>query len=86
MPFFTVAGRGGGAGATGAEPAEVLAIARAHEAAPAQVRLAWTLQLGAHVLVIPGTSNPDHLAANVPASALRLTADEVTRLTALRGT
>jgi pyridoxine 4-dehydrogenase len=84
VPFFAIAGRGGGAGATGAEHAEVLAVARAHGAAPAQVRLAWTLQRGPHVLAIPGTSNPDHLAANVAAGALRLTADEMTRLESVR--
>ena len=83
VPFFTIAGRGRGAGAVGTEPEAVLAIARAHGAAPAQVRLAWTLQRGPHVLVIPGTSNPEHLAGNVAAGALRLTGDEMTRLESL---
>jgi len=36
------------------------------------------------VLVIPGTSNPDHLADNVAAGALRLAGDEMARLTSLR--
>jgi diketogulonate reductase-like aldo/keto reductase len=49
----------------------------------AQVRLAWTLQRGPHVLAIPGTGNPDHLTANVAAAALRLTPDEMTRLESL---
>ena len=83
VPFFAVAGRGRGAGATGTEPAEVRAVADAHGAAPAQVRLAFTLQRGPHVLAIPGTSNPGHLAANVAAAALRLTQDEMTRLASL---
>src|SRR3984885_12907189 len=81
VPFFAIAGAAGagaGAGASGAlvsgEGGEVLAVARAHGATEAQVRLAWTLQQGAHVLAIPGTGNPDHLAANVAAGALRLTA------------
>ena len=47
---------------------------------PAQVRLAWTLHKGPNVLAIPGTGNPDHLAENVAAGALRLTADELDRL------
>ncbi|MGW9071366.1 hypothetical protein ACWGQT_18230, partial [Streptomyces yangpuensis] len=38
----------------------------------AQVRLAWTLQRGPHVLAIPGTGDPAHLAANVAAGSLRL--------------
>ena len=86
VPFFTIAGegRGAGAGATGAEQQEVLAIAQAHDATAAQVRLAWTLGRGPHMLVIPGTGDPAHLAANVAAAALRLTAAEVARLTSLR--
>jgi aryl-alcohol dehydrogenase-like predicted oxidoreductase len=45
----------------------------------------WTLQRGPHQLVIPGTSNLDHLADNVAAGALRLTEDEMTRLESLPG-
>jgi len=85
VPFFAIAGAAGAAGASGpsGENGEVLAVARAHGATAAQVRLAWTLQQGAHVLAIPGTGNPDHLAANVAAGALRLTADEMTSLAAV---
>jgi pyridoxine 4-dehydrogenase len=36
------------------------------------------------VLVIPGTGDPGHLAANVAAAALRLTDDEMTRLSCVR--
>ena len=61
----------------------MLAVARAHGASPAQVRLAWTLHQGPHVLAIPGTGNPDHLAENVAAGALRLTDDELDRLNSL---
>jgi len=86
VPFFAIAGAAGAAGASGAsvpgEGGEVLAVARAHGATAAQVRLAWTLHQGAHVLAIPGTGNPDHLAANVAAGALRLSADEMARLDA----
>ena len=84
VPFFTIAGEGRGAGVTGTENSDVLAVARAHEATAAQARLAWALQRGPHVLVIPGTGDPDHLAANVAAAGLRLTGDEMTRLTSLR--
>jgi pyridoxine 4-dehydrogenase len=83
VPFFAIAGRGGGAGMTGSEHEEVHAVARAHGVTPAQVRLAWTLQRGPHVLAIPGTGDPGHLAANVAAGALRLTPDELTRLGSL---
>jgi aryl-alcohol dehydrogenase-like predicted oxidoreductase len=80
VPFFAIAGRGGGGGATGREAGQVQAAARAHDVSPAQVRLAFTLQRGPHVLAIPGTGDPDHLADNVAAAALRLTQDELLRL------
>jgi pyridoxine 4-dehydrogenase len=84
VPFFAIAARGGEAGMTGTDHPEVLAIARAHQATPAQVRLAWTLGRGPHVLAIPGTGNPGHLDENVAAGALRLTQDEMTRLTSVQ--
>ncbi|MGW2583331.1 aldo/keto reductase [Streptomyces virginiae] len=77
VPFFSIAGEGGEAGAVHGEHDEVRAVTRAHGASPAQVRLAWILQQGSHVLAIPGTGDPDHLADNVAAGALRLTRDEL---------
>ncbi|MET7466362.1 oxidoreductase [Nonomuraea sp. NPDC005501] len=83
VPFFAIAGAGREAGASATDSETVLAVARAHGVTPAQVRLAWTLHQGPHVLVIPGTGNPDHLADNVAAGALRLSEDEMGRLSAL---
>lgn len=83
VPFFAIAGAGREAGPGGAEPGEVLAVARAHDATPAQIRLAWALARGPHVLVIPGTGDLGHLADNVAAGALRLTQDELTALDAI---
>ncbi|MER6614785.1 aldo/keto reductase [Streptomyces xantholiticus] len=80
VPFFAVAGAGREAGASATDSEEVIAVARAHGVSAAQIRLAWTLQLGPHVLAIPGTGNPDHLAENVAAGALRLSDDEMTLL------
>lgn len=83
VPFFAIAGEGreSGAGqAGGAESEAVLTVARAHGATPAQVRLAWTLRQGEHVLAIPGTGNPDHLVENVAAGGLRLTDEETALL------
>jgi pyridoxine 4-dehydrogenase len=79
VPFFAIAGGGREAGGV-AESETVHAIARAHRATPAQVRLAWTLQRGPHVLAIPGTGTPDHLVDNVAAGALRLSAAELASL------
>jgi pyridoxine 4-dehydrogenase len=82
VPFYAIAGAGGETGASGADSDAVLAVARAHGATAVQVRLAWTLQRGPHVLAIPGTGNPDHLDANVAAGALRLTQDDLAQLEA----
>jgi pyridoxine 4-dehydrogenase len=83
VPFFAIAGKGREAGAGGAEHPEVEAIAKAHDVSTAQVRLAWTLSRGPHVLVIPGTSSLDHLADNVAAGDLTLTDDDLARLDAV---
>ncbi|WP_406437938.1 aldo/keto reductase [Streptomyces sp. NBC_01613] len=83
VPFYAVAGQRGPQAAAVTDGEEVLAVARAHDASPTQIRIAWTLHQGPHVLAIPGTGNPDHLAENVAAGALRLTDDELTRLNAL---
>ncbi|WP_329194860.1 MULTISPECIES: aldo/keto reductase [unclassified Streptomyces] len=84
VPFYSIAGPGRTAGAIGGtgveEDAAVAAVARAHRASPAQVRLAWTLHQGAHVLAIPGTGDPHHLDANVAAGALRLSGDDLAAL------
>ncbi|MGW4485379.1 aldo/keto reductase [Amycolatopsis sp. NPDC004368] len=83
VPFFAIAGSGREAGTGGADHDEIVAIARAHGVSAVQVRLAWTLQQGPHVLVIPGTGTPGHLVDNVAAGALRLTAEDLARLGAL---
>jgi aryl-alcohol dehydrogenase-like predicted oxidoreductase len=49
---------------------------------PAQVRLAWTLHLGPHVLAIPGTGDPGHLTENVAAAAVQLTPGDMAQLSA----
>ena len=82
VPFFAIAGAGREAGPSGAEPGEILAVAREHRATPVQVRLAWALQRGPHVLVIPGTGDLGHLADNIAAGALRLTPGDLARLDA----
>jgi pyridoxine 4-dehydrogenase len=80
VPFFAIAGDRAASGGTATETAEVMAIARAHSVTPAQIRLAWTLNRGPHVLAIPGTGNPDHLADNIAAAALHLSPDEMATL------
>ncbi|MEU8825702.1 oxidoreductase [Streptomyces sp. NPDC048636] len=83
VPFYAIAGTGRTAGTRGTEHDAVLAVAAAHGASAAQVKLAWTLHQGPHVLAIPGTGSPEHLAANVAAGALRLSEDELATLNSL---
>ena len=73
-PFFAIA-------TSDPEPAAVTEAAVTHDATAAQIRLAWTLQRGPHVLAIPGTGNPEHLTENVAAAALRLSDDEMALIT-----
>ena len=77
VPFFAIAGTGRESGATSSHSEAVLAVAQAHGVTPHQVRLAWTLHRGAHVLAIPGTSDVGHLEANVAAGALKFSAAEL---------
>ena len=85
VPFFAIAGHGreGRPAAEQATAEAVREVAERHEASPAQVRLAWSLATGEHVLAIPGTGDPAHLEDNVAAASLRLTPGEVARLDAL---
>ena len=55
-------------------------IARAHDATPAQVALAWLLQHSPVTVPIPGTSSLEHLEENLGAGELTLSRDEVDRL------
>lgn len=58
-------------------------IARAHQATPMQVALAWLLRRSPIMLPIPGTSSIEHLEQNVAAASLRLTDEEYQRLFAV---
>lgn len=58
----------------------VIAIAADMGASPAQVALAWLLAHYDHTLLIPGTSDPAHLAENIAAGSLRLSAASITAL------
>lgn len=56
-------------------------IAAAHGVSSAQVILRWNLQKG--VVVIPGSSNPDHIRENTELYHFELTEDEMERINAL---
>jgi aryl-alcohol dehydrogenase-like predicted oxidoreductase len=79
VPFFALTGEGREAGGVAMND-RVSEVARAHGVTPAQVRLAWALSRGPHVLVIPGTSSEAHLVENLVADDLELTAEELATL------
>lgn len=56
-------------------------IAAAHGKSSAQVILRWDLQRG--VVVIPGSSNPDHIQENISIFDFSLTDDEMAQIAAL---
>ena len=73
----------GGRGHTAELPGdEVISdIAKAHGVSSAQVILRWNLQKG--VVVIPGSSNPDHIKENTELYDFALTDEEMAQINAL---
>ncbi|MDR0612135.1 MAG: aldo/keto reductase [Dysgonamonadaceae bacterium] len=59
----------------------IAGIAAAHGKSSAQVILRWDLQKG--VVVIPGSSNPDHIEENISIFDFELTDEEMSRINAL---
>ncbi|MBV9497709.1 MAG: aldo/keto reductase [Acidobacteria bacterium] len=59
-------------------------VAKAHEATPAQIALAWLLKRAKVMLPIPGTSSVEHLEENVAGAGIELTDDEFSRLSGLK--
>ncbi|MEV6614040.1 aldo/keto reductase [Streptomyces sp. NPDC051051] len=85
QPRFT--GENAAANAALLEP--VRAVARAHDATPAQIALAWVQhRAGVHglpVIPIPGTRKAGRVEENLRATALELTADELALLEPIAG-
>jgi aryl-alcohol dehydrogenase-like predicted oxidoreductase len=63
--------------------AEVEAVAAEAGATPAQVALAWLLAQGEDIVPIPGTRHVHRLEENVAAADVRLTEEQVAKLTDL---
>jgi aryl-alcohol dehydrogenase-like predicted oxidoreductase len=55
-------------------------VAKSLDATPMQVALAWLLQRGPNILLIPGTSSVAHLRENLAAASLLLPSEKVTVL------
>jgi aryl-alcohol dehydrogenase-like predicted oxidoreductase len=75
VPFFPLgSGFARGGSAVQASPAVVSTAARLH-VTPAQVALAWLLDLRPEVLLIPGTSSISHLEENLAVANIELDAE-----------
>ena len=59
----------------------ITAIASAHGVSAAQVILRWDLQRG--IVVIPGSSNPEHIRENLDLFSFELTSEEMEQIAAL---
>lgn len=77
--WYPLGGRGHTAELLGDEV--ISGIAKAHGVSSAQVILRWNLQKG--VVVIPGSSNPDHIKENTEIYSFTLTDAEMDRINAL---
>lgn len=58
-------------------------VAKGLNATPLQVALAWLLQRSPNILLIPGTSSPEHLKQNLASSELKLTPEVMERLNSI---
>jgi aryl-alcohol dehydrogenase-like predicted oxidoreductase len=81
LPWSPLGGIGK-AGDLGAAHGAFQEVADAHGVSPQQVCLAWELALAPVVIPIPGASRPQSIQDSVQATELRLTDDEVARLSA----
>lgn len=67
VPYFPLGGF------TPLQSSSLADVAKAAEATPMQVALAWLLQRSPNILCIPGTSSVEHLRENLAAAKLKLT-------------
>ncbi len=74
VPFFPLGGF------TPLQSTALSDVAKALEATPMQVALAWLLQRAPNILLIPGTSTVLHLRENLAAADLQLPDDALTAL------
>ena len=77
VPFFPLGGF------TPLQSTQLTEVARQLNATPMQVALAWLLQRAPNILLIPGTSSPEHLQENLAAAKLTLPEEALTALEAI---
>jgi len=66
VPFFPLGGF------TPLQSETLSEVAKRLDATPMQVALAWLLKRSPNILLIPGTSSPEHLRENIEAAALEI--------------
>ncbi len=77
IPFVAHSPLGGHAGVDRvAKDPGLGAVAERHGVSPHAIALAWLLDLGPHVRVIPGATRPERLRENAAALAIRLSDDD----------
>lgn len=84
LPWSPLGGTGGGAAEVGERFSAFGEVARDHGVSPQQVVLAWELSLGEHVIPIPGARRAASITDSARAADLRLSAEELDRLSAAR--
>ena len=77
--WYPLGGRGYTAAMLGNET--IGQIAKAHGKSPAQIILRWDLQNG--IVIIPGSSNPDHQRENISLFDFELSSEEMAQIAAL---
>ncbi len=77
VPFFPLGGF------TPLQSSTLSDVARELDATPMQAALAWLLHRAPNILLIPGTSTPDHLRENLGAATLKLPDEALARLDAI---
>ena len=77
--WYPLGGRGYTADLLGNET--IQSIAQAHGVSAAQVILRWDLQRG--IVVIPGSSNPEHIRENLDLFSFKLSKEEMRQIAAL---
>jgi pyridoxine 4-dehydrogenase len=78
VPFFPLGGF------TPLQSSTLSEVAKALEATPMQVALAWLLHRAPNVLLIPGTSSLAHLRENLKAAELKLSGAALEKLSTIR--
>jgi len=77
VPFFPLGGF------TPLQSGELFEVALSLGATPMQVALAWLLQRSPNILLIPGTSSPQHLHENLASADITLPAEALEKLNAI---